>query len=832
MSDPPGVPSALGIEAVQWVSEAGGSLTVIVMGRWRRRRPEWRGQAILVVEAEGRRHRLPAMPEPPSLTGALPGTWRMTFSVPADLAHHLGRRSYLQLGAVVVPLPMSADPAVQVTAPQEGGAAVAAHDEPLPADAAPAEGPADGEPAGERGGSEVEVVPERQVPADDEEPPGPPPDPEMLASRQLRRYELAVEKARKRTEDAERVHAQLLERIDQLERELAQARREPDRFAALLAESERERLQAEQRAHAERDLRLEAEELAEGAIAAEPSEDEVAELEARIDEVVQELATARREADEAEHKAVAADVARERAERRLEQLNTGALRLPQRAVPAEATNRPLGAELALAADLRSARAGDNEARDREHPPTGELPPLAGLSTELEMVARHGWQSPGGAASLAGTGESPESVQDLRETIAALRRELEARAAAEARAQAMLATAEAALKAGQAGGDELSSTLVRLRDELEQLRANAERERVERVRAEERAAALERELVEQRRRSERAFEAIQQLRELLDAIRTAREGADPPPTHPSGPVDERRLSAALERLRETVPPAEPDDEESERGVPAPEHAERGQQAERGQIAPRAPTAERPIVRNPWLLRVFRLLTARDPTAAGRLLLALLPAQRAVRPLPVAYDLVLADLTSVRVTVGAGDPEIELTDEPRAASEVHFQVRGDLASVARLVAAGPLRRRLGRRVASVEGDRGVAVALQSLVRSRLSVGELYAAGVRLDPTLALTVASLMIDPAWTSGERFTLAHAGVEAPVEGPYLHVRGGERPVVAERPAPGAAVTTIVCPDGELLPVLAGEGPAVTAVSGDQRALSLVQHWLKRAQSA
>ena len=53
MSDPPGIPSVLGIETVEWFAEGGESLTVRVTGRWRRRRPAWSAQPILVVEAAG-----------------------------------------------------------------------------------------------------------------------------------------------------------------------------------------------------------------------------------------------------------------------------------------------------------------------------------------------------------------------------------------------------------------------------------------------------------------------------------------------------------------------------------------------------------------------------------------------------------------------------------------------------------------------------------------------------------------------------------------------------------------------------------------------------------
>src|SRR5437764_2671966 len=112
MSD---LPSSFGIEAVELVAEAGRSVTLRVSGRWRRRRPEVRGQAMLVVEAQSGRQRFPAMPEPPSLSGAAPGTWRMSFSVPAALARSLPGRTFLQLGGVLVPIPIG-----EVTIAAEG----------------------------------------------------------------------------------------------------------------------------------------------------------------------------------------------------------------------------------------------------------------------------------------------------------------------------------------------------------------------------------------------------------------------------------------------------------------------------------------------------------------------------------------------------------------------------------------------------------------------------------------------------------------------------------------------------------------------------------------
>src|SRR5947209_20101659 len=86
VSDSPSLPTAFGIEAVEWSQRGEDSLTVQVTGRWRRRRPLSPGQPLLVLEAEGHRHRFPAMPEPPGLTGAAPGTWQMSFTIPVELA--------------------------------------------------------------------------------------------------------------------------------------------------------------------------------------------------------------------------------------------------------------------------------------------------------------------------------------------------------------------------------------------------------------------------------------------------------------------------------------------------------------------------------------------------------------------------------------------------------------------------------------------------------------------------------------------------------------------------------------------------------------------------
>ncbi len=258
MSDPPGLPSALGIESVETIPE-GNSLTVRVTGRWRRRRPEWRGPAILVVEAQGTRYRFPAMPEPPSLTGTMPGMWRMSFSVARELGPHLSGRSWLQLGSLIVPLPVFAETKIGGLS---GGPAVA-------------DGP--------EAGHEPPLQPRR---------PG----------------ELAIEHARRRADEAEALAAELALRVEQLERALEEARAQPARL-------ERARRAAEQSSHAESARRAELEEqLAEQERALEEARERAAALARRVEELESELRRLRRTADEAVHLAAGERAARLRAE--------------------------------------------------------------------------------------------------------------------------------------------------------------------------------------------------------------------------------------------------------------------------------------------------------------------------------------------------------------------------------------------------------------------------------------------------------------------------------------------------------------------------------------
>jgi len=710
MSD---LPSALGIEAVELVSDGGRSVAVRVTGRWRRRRPELRGQAMLVVETGTVRQRFVAMPEPPSLIGAAPGTWRLSFTVPAELALQLAGKTFLQLGAVIVPLPV--------------GEVVEA-------------------PAGD--GSRPELL----------EPPGP----ELLDARQLRSSELAAESARRRAAEAEAALAELTAQAGEIEDGLARAREESDRLRDEIAERERRLRSSEQHLHAECVRRSEVEQaLTEKTRAARH---DLRVLHEHVADLERELGRMRRAVDEAEHLAAAAEARRADAERRL------AERPPPAPEPAPASKPPPSEP-------------PTEPPPSEPPPSVDANRARVIATEFALAQAVPARPPTATPAPRIQSARAADRQALRRESAMIgHRLVEHRTAA------------------------LERELAEARHEL----ADARRD----------LADARRELERQRLLNERAYDAIDHVRGEL-----ARLGGDAPAQQaarapaPPAPVQAEKLSAALARLRETTPEA-PEAPAAAEEPPAP--------------APTGQPAPHPRPAKPWLGKAFRTLAGRDASSAGRLLLALLPAQRVADPHPVVYDLVLGDLATARVTVSSASAEVDLGDAPRPLSEVDFQLVGDLASMARLLAAGPVRRRLGRLaprhpVARIRGDRSRFRALEHLIDAPLTLGQLRAAGVRLDPVLAMTVAALMIEPDWTAGERFTIGHRVQDVASPDAYLHVRDGKPSLASAEPPHGPVTSVLVCPADEVLDGLAGTTPA--RLEGEERPLALLRQWLDRAQS-
>jgi hypothetical protein len=805
MSELPGT-SAVSIEGVEWAAESGGNLTVRITGRWRRRRPVSSGQPTLVIEAEGRRHRYPAMPEPPSVGGTGPGVWRLTFTVPGWMAPELGR-TWLQFGTVIVPLPVA--------------------------------------------------VPAQPAPSSDRlPPPAPPPPP----GRDVDEPEEPPDFEAARGVD------ELTQRVDALEDELRDARAVRDELAASLEERERKRRIAEQRAHAEHALRRDlARQLAASAEEGERARQAMGDLaaaEEQIRSLEQELQRARRRSDEAEQVAAAATAARQRAERDRELAEQ---RLQRRAETGSAE----AARLRFERELLGRRAGQS-ARIPAEPAATSAPALTRLVVEAAPVGSPAppplpCVPPRPPAPAPAPMSAPVAAVASPNVVAGLRAELESRARADAALRARLIDAESRLAARVVLERRTSAAVAELRSELGVLVDALSRERTLRAGAERRAAELEAQLREQRVVSLDAYEAIGDLREALG--RLAVPAPDPEPEAAAEPEPEPE--ATVEPEPEVAVEPEPEPEvavEPERAPPAPspqlaapapppvpatipapaaaaveparlnDALTRLRETIAPQDAPAAPSTA--LVRSPSMHealtrpsveRAFRTMARTDPDAAGRLLLELLPLQRVVYPHAVAYDLVLAPDRCVWVSVPNGHPIIEVQAAPRPRQEVDFQVIGEPARIARLLTAGRVRRFFRRGTARVRGRREGVAALSLLLGAPLDLAALHRAGVRPDPLIAFGLLAAMIDPAWTATERFTVAHASPEA--SRTYLIVQEG-RPLTATRIAPESGPTTTMhCATDDLLAALGGEPVPGVRVDGDVGAFLSLRKWIKRAQS-
>jgi hypothetical protein len=315
--------------------------------------------------------------------------------------------------------------------------------------------------------------------------------------------------------------------------------------------------------------------------------------------------------------------------------------------------------------------------------------------------------------------------------------------------------------------------------------------VDLVEFETRLLAVERRVREQDARDELLVDMAKALRRLTGALGPLIEVVGPvvesrqvlPPAPPASmsrrplspslpapsvaAVEPERLAAARARLREAVTEAAPPTPAALAPAPAPG-------------------------RRSWLLRALRRMAARDPDSAGRLLVALLPAH---------------DLAQIRPV-------------PR--------LPGPPATVARVVVKGRLRRRLAWELAQLPCELAAVSALAKLVRLRVPPTQLHAAGVRLDPPVVLALVANAIDPRWTLGHRFTLAHVDGSAA----FLDVRNDRRPTVGHEAPAGSAQTIVRCSADALLPLLAGERDVAATVEGERRPLELVQGWFQDATSA
>ncbi len=426
-------------------------------------------------------------------------------------------------------------------------------------------------------------------------------------------------------------------------------------------------------------------------------------------------------------------------------------------------------------------------------------------------------------TLLPVGAAP-STPGQRALICALRAELDQRTRAQAALRARLVDAETRMAARLLLARRTTATLLALRDELDGLRGEIGREREARGAAERRATEFEAELELLRPGSGEVKPAAAAVTvapsgtasvlRLSDGESALRLSETESALRLSETESALRLSEALVRLRDGIAPLD-------------ERLDGGASPTTKPAAPAEPQA----VQTPWLRPAIAALTKTDPDRAGRLIVDLLAAQRVVDPAPVAYDLVLGGaLGCVRVTVDDTGSQVVVEEQPRSSAETDFRVFGDYAAIARLLAAGRLRRRLGLGLARVRGKRKRLTSIDAVVDAQLSLWKLYEAGVRMHPRSALALFAQMIEPAPDERARFALAYHSPPAKIA--YLVAGGGATARVTETAPEGPIATTISGPAGSLERVLAGVGPVQTLVAGDHGPLMYLRDAIKRAQSA
>ncbi len=463
----------------------------------------------------------------------------------------------------------------------------------------------------------------------------------VLAERRLRAAELALEAVR-----AERVVADA--RRGELEDELARVAGELAAAREALAERDRARRLAEQREHAERAERQAlGAELA--ALRAEREPDVGDRLALRVEELEGERESLLRRLAEAERALSAARVVRRPAKPDAVPAPSPPMEDtpgPGRAVPPILVRETALATPALMRPVPSIRGPGVVGRS-----------VAGaLAVERRLVAASGLRPDRTAASRVEIQRLDGVLRELGGELATLRDALTAerrsRAAAESRAEEAEARAE----------------------EAEAWSAAAE---VSAADAEARADEAELELAASRRRAEDTHAALERLRmELAERL--------VPPSPPAVPT-----GVAGPELRPASPgPPAP----GARPVadPAPGLDPDRLDAARSRL--RTPLAEPVAPASDWLERALRSLLAVDPAAAGRLVLALLPAHTLADGFAVRYDLVLDDAGVISVDAAGpwASVVVRAAAWPRATADVDFAFQGTLAALGRRVAAGRTHR----------------------------------------------------------------------------------------------------------------------------------------------
>jgi hypothetical protein len=237
--------------------------------------------------------------------------------------------------------------------------------------------------------------------------------------------------------------------------------------------------------------------------------------------------------------------------------------------------------------------------------------------------------------------------------------------------------------------------------------------------------------------------------------------------------------------------------------------------------------------PWLRGALVKLAHDDPRAAARLLLGLVPVQRALAMPPVDYDLTIRGSGTFAITVGEQGATAKALTRPRPRAQARFHVSADVVSLTELLAG--VEKRMGRWFGPVKvrgRRRSAEVVRDALVAARLDLAAAARAGAELEPELVLRAFAYAIHPSWTKGHSFTVAQEIGDPRPQRWHVVVRDGS-PVAVERRANGPADAVVTMSRATYLHVLRGE-PAPSgerpAIRGDRAAVALLRAWTERAQ--
>lgn len=165
---------------------------------------------------------------------------------------------------------------------------------------------------------------------------------------------------------------------------------------------------------------------------------------------------------------------------------------------------------------------------------------------------------------------------------------------------------------------------------------------------------------------------------------------------------------------------------------------------------------------WFSIALRRLAGQDREAAGRALLAVLPAQAIATPRYLRYDLIVSEYAVLAVDARPLDTRVRRLTQPRPLSETDAWITGSFEQLGQLVLDRRRRLlpRLRRQTVRVKGERRRLGDLLSLVNAPLRILDLCAVGARLAPDLLLRMIIEAAQPEYDGADTLSIRFEPVE------------------------------------------------------------------------